>query len=138
MENMSWNSLTAAMPESSAPRQNLSIASRPRMGSLPAGMTCTSRLRRPCKSLEAGGQDFCRSISGPRSISALCLDKAFRPIPGLESILKLFGQISPWRIAVWFESTNAWLDNHRPRELLGNEPEKVLRATERYRNSSHG
>jgi len=27
--------------------------------------------RCPCKSLEAGGQDFCRSVSGSRSISAL-------------------------------------------------------------------
>ncbi len=61
-----------------------------------------------------------------------------RPIPGLESVLKLFGPISPWRVAIWFESTNAWLADHRPRELLGNEPEKVLRATEHYRNSSHG
>jgi hypothetical protein len=30
------------------------------------------------------------------------------------SVLKLFGPISPWRVAVWFESTNAWLGNHRP------------------------
>jgi hypothetical protein len=50
----------------------------------------------------------------------------------------LFGPISPWRIAVWFESANAWLEGHRPRELLGNDPDKVLRATERYRNAGHG
>jgi hypothetical protein len=50
----------------------------------------------------------------------------------------LFGPVSPWRVAVWFESTNAWLESHRPRELLGSEPGKVLLAAERYRNASHG
>ena len=84
------------------------------------------------------GKIFAVPYQGKDRFPRYGLDEALRPIPDLESILKLFGPISPWRIAVWFESTNAWLDHHRPRELLSTEPEKVLRATERFRSASHG
>ena len=84
------------------------------------------------------GKIFAVPYQGKDCFPRYGLDEAFRPIPDLESILKLFGPISPWRIAVWFESTNTWLDHHRPRELLSKEPEKVLRATKRFRSASHG
>ena len=84
------------------------------------------------------GKIFAVPYQGKDRFPRYGLDEAFRPIPDLESILKLFGPISPWRIAVWFESTNTWLDHHRPRELLSKEPEKVLRATKRFRSASHG
>jgi hypothetical protein len=102
------------------------------------GKFSPSNLAAPANRWKQEGKIFAVPYQGQDRFPRYGLDEAFRPIPGLESVLKLFGPISPWRVAVWFESTNAWLENHRPRELLGNEPAKVLRATEHYRNSSHG
>lgn len=102
------------------------------------GKFSPSNLAAPANRWKQEGKIFAVPYQGQDRFPRYGLDEAFRPLSGLEPVLKLFGPISPWRIAVWFESTNAWLDNHRPRELLGSEPEKVLRATERYRNSSHG
>ena len=84
------------------------------------------------------GKVFAISYQGKDRFPRYALDDTFRPIPALESVLKLFGSIDPWRIAVWFESTNAWLNNRRPRQLLSEEPERVQRAAERYRNSGRG
>lgn len=102
------------------------------------GKFSPSNLAAPANRWKQEGKIFAVPYQGQDRFPRYALDEAYRPIPGLESVLKLFGPISPWRVAVWFESTNAWLGNHRPRELLGNEPKKVLRATEYYRNSSHG
>ena len=102
------------------------------------GQFSPSNLAAPANRWKQEAKIFAVSFRGQDRFPRYGLDEAFRPIPGLESALKLFGQISPWRIAVWFESTNAWLANRRPRELLGNEPEKVLSAARHYRNSGHG
>ena len=42
-------------------------------------------------------------------------------------VLKVLGDMDPWRIAAWFESSNAWLDGKRPRDTLSN-PDAILRA----------
>jgi hypothetical protein len=84
------------------------------------------------------GRIFAVSYRDQDRFPRYALDDTFRPISGLESVLRLFGSINPWRIAVWFESANAWLDNQRPRQLLSDEPERVRHAAERYRNSGHG
>jgi hypothetical protein len=102
------------------------------------GKFSPSNLAAPANRWKQEGKIFAVPYQGQDRFPRYALDEAFRPIPGLEPVLKLFGPISPWRVAVWFESTNAWLESHRPRELLGNEPGKVLLAAERYRNASHG
>jgi hypothetical protein len=102
------------------------------------GKFSPSNLAAPANRWKQEGKIFAIPYQGQDRFPRYGLDEAFRPILALESVLKLLGPISPWRIAVWFESSNAWLDNHRPRELLSNEPEKVQHAAERYRNSSHG
>jgi hypothetical protein len=48
------------------------------------------------------------------------------------------GKISDWRIAAWFESSNAWLDNRRPREVLATAPDAVIAAAGQYRSGAHG
>jgi hypothetical protein len=102
------------------------------------GKFSPSNLAAPANRWKQEGKIFAVPYQGQDLFPRYGLDEAYRPTPGLESVLKLFGPISPRRVAVWFESTNAWLGNHRPRELPGSEPEKVRRATEHYRNSSHG
>jgi hypothetical protein len=102
------------------------------------GKFSPSNLAAPANRWKQEGKIFAIPYQGQDRFPRYGLDEAFRPIPGLEPVLKLLGSISPWRIAIWFESTNARLDSRRPRELLGGEPEKVFRAAERYRNSGHG
>jgi hypothetical protein len=102
------------------------------------GKFSPSNLAAPANRWKQEGKIFAVSYQGQDRFPRYALDEAFRPIPGMESVLKLFGLISPWRIAVWFESANSWLESRRPREVLGNEPERVLRAAERYRNAGHG
>ncbi len=69
-----------------------------------------SNLAAPANRRKQEGKIFAVPYQGQDRFPRYGLDEAFRPIPGLESVLKLFGPIGPWRIAVWFESTNAWLD----------------------------
>ena len=102
------------------------------------GKFSSSNLAAPANRWKQEGKIFAVSYQSQDRFPRYALDEAFRPIPGLESVLRVLGPISPWRVAIWFESTNAWLENHRPREQLGDEPERVLRAAEHYRNSSHG
>src|SRR5258705_1816105 len=102
------------------------------------GKFSPSNLAAPANRWKQEGKIFAVPYQGQDRFPRYALDEAFRPVPGLESVLKLFGLISPWRIAVWFESTNAWLESHRPRELLAHHRKRELRATQHERNSSHG
>jgi hypothetical protein len=53
-------------------------------------------------------------------------------------VLSALGNISPWRIAAWFESRNAWLGDRLPRELITTEPQLVLEAARHYLSGGHG
>jgi hypothetical protein len=66
------------------------------------------------------------------------LDETYRPLPIMASLLAELGGISAWRIAAWFESTNAWLDGKRARELIATDPALVLAAVQAYRSGGHG
>jgi hypothetical protein len=97
-----------------------------------------SNLAAPAHRWKQEGKIFAVPYAGQDRFPRYGLDESFRPIPALEQVLRQLSPISPWQIAIWFESTNAWLDSRRPRQMLGNEPESVLSAVERYRNASHG
>ena len=56
----------------------------------------------------------------------------------MKAVLGILGEISSWRIAAWFESTNAWLDNQRPSDVLAREPAKVIEAANEYLSNAHG
>jgi hypothetical protein len=92
------------------------------------GKFSLSNLAAPANRWKQEGKIFAVPYQGQDRFPRHGLDEAYRPIPGLESVLKLSGPISPWRVAVWFESTNAWLANRRPRELPGNESANQTRA----------
>ena len=102
------------------------------------GKFSPSNLAAPANRWKQEGKIFAVPYQGQDRFPRYGLDETFRPLRGLEPVLAQLGPISPWRVAVWFESTNSWLGNRRPREILENDPVKVLRAAERYRNSSHG
>lgn len=60
---------------------------------------------------------------------ALNPDDEFRPFKALREILQLFKKSkSDWGIAYWFHSVNGYLDGICPKDLLAEEPEKVIGA----------
>jgi|APDOM4702015191_1054821.scaffolds.fasta_scaffold62627_1 hypothetical protein len=81
---------------------------------------------------------FAIAYDGQDRFPRYALDENYRPLPAVEAVLRTLGMISSWRIAAWFESTNAWLDNRRPREVLGSAPEKVIDAANEYLSNAHG
>jgi hypothetical protein len=98
-----------------------------------------SNLAAPANRWKQEGRIFALPYQGQDRFPRYTLDETYRPLPGVQPVLKALGAISPWRIAAWFESVNAWLGNRRPRECVAIEPETVLQAAEHYRNSgTHG
>ena len=52
------------------------------------------------------------------------------PMPVVADVLSVFGErLTPWQVAIWFVSANAWLgDWRRPVELLRTEQDRVVEA----------
>ena len=97
-----------------------------------------SNLAAPASRWKKEGKLFALALDGQERFPRYGLDEAFRPLPGLKPVLAELGEIKPWRIAAWFESRNAWLDNRRPKERLAADPQAVLHAARRYRSGAHG
>lgn len=98
-----------------------------------------SNLAAPANRWKQEGKIFALPYQGQDRFPRYALDEVYRPLPGVEPVMKALGAISPWRIAAWFESVNAWLGNRRPRECVAVEPETLLQAAGHYRNSGmHG
>lgn len=65
-------------------------------------------------------------------------DDVIQPRRVIAEVIELFGaEMDPWRIAAWFESSNAWLGGSKPRDLM-NEPERVVAAARRKGGWRHG
>jgi hypothetical protein len=84
------------------------------------------------------GKIFAVEHDGQDRFPGYALDETYRPLPIVEPVLSALGKISAWRLAAWFESTNAWLVNARPREMIAADPESVLAAAQAYRSGGHG
>jgi hypothetical protein len=98
-----------------------------------------SNLAAPANRWKQDRKIFALPYQGQDRFPRYALDEAYRPLPVIQTVLEALGEISPWRIAAWFESTNARLANRRPRECVASEPEAVLEAARRYRSSgTHG
>src|SRR6185312_4291266 len=98
-----------------------------------------SNLAAPANRWKQERKIFALPHQGQDRFPRYALDEAYRPLPAIETVLQLLGAISPWRMAAWFESSNAWLRNRRPRECVGLAPEEVLEAARHYRGSgTHG
>jgi len=55
-------------------------------------------------------------------------DDAGRPVPVVADVLRVLDGWSPWQLARWFVGANPWLERRRPADVLGAEPDGVLRA----------
>ena len=60
---------------------------------------------------------------------ALDAEENYRPYKALTEVLRIFGETKTgWGIAFWFAGLNSFLDDRRPQDLLGSEPELVIAA----------
>ena len=54
------------------------------------------------------------------------------PLPVIAHVLSTLGKKSKgWELALWFISSNGWLDGRRPVDCLQSEPEEVMEVAER-------
>jgi hypothetical protein len=61
---------------------------------------------------------------------ALELKEGARPLPIMETLLKVLTKKDDWQKAFWFGSINSYLKNKMPKDLLKSKPQEVLRAAE--------
>jgi hypothetical protein len=97
-----------------------------------------SNLAAPAHRWKKEGKIFAVAYEGQDRFPRYGLDETLRPLPGIAPVLSALGSISPWRIAAWFESRNAWLGNRPPKELIAAAPDAVLEAARHYLSGGHG
>lgn len=102
------------------------------------GKFSRSNLAAPANRWKNEKKLFAIEHQGQARFPRYALDETFRPLPVMASVLIALGAISAWRMAAWFESTNAWLGNKRPRELIAFAPERTLQAALAYASGGHG
>lgn len=76
----------------------------------------------------AQGKVFAIERRGQRLFARYQFDESWQPLPAIATVLAVFEGYSSFRIAGWFESTNARLDDQRPRDVIQAAPETVLAA----------
>lgn len=78
------------------------------------------------------GRIFSVSHQGLALFPAYQFDEKGQPLPVIAQILSTLGRQSRgWEFALWFTSSNGWVDGRRPVDLLESEPEEVAQAAER-------
>lgn len=84
------------------------------------------------------GKLFSISWKGKDWYPRYAFDDVIQPRRVIAEVIGVFSaQMDPWRIAAWFESSNAWLGGSKPRDLM-NEPERILAAARRKGGWRHG
>ncbi|MDN5753223.1 MAG: hypothetical protein L0H15_08065 [Nitrosospira sp.] len=84
------------------------------------------------------GKLFSISWRGKDWYPRYAFDDVIQPRRVIAEVIEVFGtEMDPWRIAAWFESSNAWLGGSKPRDLM-NEPERVVAAARRKGGWRHG
>ena len=71
---------------------------------------------------------FAIERAGVKEYPDYAFDPLGNPIPAMRDVLGALTGYSPFRLASWFESTNAHLGGRRPREVLGTDPQAVIAA----------
>ena len=69
---------------------------------------------------------------GRKIYPAYVFDASLQPLPAVRKVLEVLKGCEPFRIAAWFESTNAFLGGRRPREVIGTDPDAVVAAAREH------
>lgn len=89
------------------------------------------------------GRVFAIKYQGVERYPRYAFDEHMEPRPVIAEVIRRFaadagdGEIDPWEIAAWFESSNTYLDSARPRERL-DAPDVIAFAMEHMNNWMHG
>ena len=68
-------------------------------------------------------------LDGEQRFPAYALNaQAERPLPAMAAILTILAGRDAWFLAVWFEALNSYLGGARPREVLAQDPVRVIMA----------
>jgi len=51
-----------------------------------------------------------------------------RPLPAMKQVLSALSPRDPWEVAFWFDAVNSYLDGRRPKDVIANEPDRVVAA----------
>jgi len=70
---------------------------------------------------------------GRKIYPAYVFDASLQPLPAVRKVLEILKGYEAFRIAAWFESTNAFLGGRRPREVIGTDPDAVVAAAREHR-----
>lgn len=82
---------------------------------------------------------FALEREGVQVFPRYAFDSAGEPVPVLKDVLNVLAGRSPFQIAAWFESTSAYLNAKRPREVLELDGAAVVMAAYRLAEGSvHG
>ncbi len=73
--------------------------------------------------------------AGVKVYPAYAFDSHFTPLPALAAVLGILGEGSPLGPAAFFESTSGFLEGRRPREVLAQEPQRVIAKARDERDS---
>ncbi|EOC1288487.1 DUF2384 domain-containing protein [Cronobacter muytjensii] len=76
------------------------------------------------------GKVFALPVNGKDRYPAWAFDEGGQPLPSLKPILARFREKTPWAIALWFHSPNAWLGGDKPKDRLKIDPQAVLDAAD--------
>lgn len=76
------------------------------------------------------GKVFALPVNGKDRYPAWAFDEGGQPLPSLKPILARFREKTPWAIALWFHSPNAWLGGDKPKDRLKTDPQAVISAAD--------
>ena len=77
------------------------------------------------------GRIFALEQEGVQLFPRYAFDSIGEPVPVLKDVLNVLAGCSPFQIAAWFESTSAYLNAKRPREVLELDGAAVVMAAHR-------
>lgn len=80
---------------------------------------------------KADGKVFALSLGRTDRYPAFQFGEDGKPLPIISRVIEVFGDRSPWTIALWFASGSGWLGGSRPVDVLLRRPDEVVEAARR-------
>jgi hypothetical protein len=75
---------------------------------------------------------FTVDVEGAQRFPGFQFDENGKPLPVIADVLAAVGdRLTGWELALWFTSSNDWLGELRPVDVLDSDPERVVEAAAR-------